>query len=262
VSEFDAIRRFAERYPRVGDDAAVLDDGLLAATDAIVEGIDFLRDAPRPEIGWRAVTVNVSDIAAMGGRTRSLLVAVIGPPETDLGGLYAGIDEACAAYGCEVVGGDLSNGRELVVSVTALGRCDAGVDPVLRSGASPGDWLWVSGPLGGAAASGYTARPHARADLGPLLAALGATSMIDVSDGLAQDLGHICDASGVGVVLEAVPVAAGATEEQALNGGDDYELLFTLPDGVDAPGCLRIGTVVEDIGARPEAAGGWQHRFS
>lgn len=261
MSEFDAIRRFAERYPKVGDDAAVLDDGLLAATDVIVEGIDFLRDSPLSEVGWRAIAVNVSDIAAMGGRTRSVLVSVVGPEGTDLGALYEGIDEACAAYGCEVVGGDLSNGRELAVAVTVLGRCDEGVEPVLRSGARVGDGLWVTGLLGGAAAAGYDVRPHARADLGPLLAALGATSMIDVSDGLAQDLGHICEASNVGVELDRVPTAEGATEEQALTGGDDYELLFTLPGGVEAPGCLRIGTIVADAASRPTAAG-WQHRFS
>ena len=261
MSEFDAIRRFAERYPKVGDDAAVLDGGLLAAADVIVEGIDFLSDTPRQEVGWRAITVNVSDIAAMGGRTQSVLVSVVGPESTDLGALYEGIDEACAAYGCEVVGGDLSNGRELTVAVTVLGRCDDGIEPVLRSGARVGDAVWVTGTLGGAAAAAYDVRPRARADLGPLLAALGATAMIDVSDGLAQDLTHICEASGVGVSLDVIPVADGATEEQALTGGDDYELLFTLAEGVDAPGCLQIGTIVADTAFRPTAPG-WQHRFS
>lgn len=261
MSERDAIRRFAARYPKVGDDAAVLDDGLLAAADVIVEGIDFLADTPRADVGWRAVAVNVSDIAAMGGRTQAVLVSVVGPPSTDLAALYVGIDEACEAYACEVVGGDLSNGREMAVAVTALGRCDEGAGPVLRSGAQVGDVVWVSGPLGGAAARGYGDRPRPRADLGPLLARLGATAMIDVSDGLAQDLAHLCEASGVGAELELVPVAAGATEGQALSGGDDYELLFTLPAGVDAPGCIRIGTIVADVASRP-AGRGWQHRFS
>jgi len=261
VSEFDAIRRFAARYPKVGDDAAVLDDGLLAAADVIVEGIDFLSDTPREDVGWRAVTVNVSDIAAMGGHADALLVSVVGPPATDLTAMYAGIDEACAEYGCEVVGGDLSNGRELAVAVTVLGRCEEGVEPVMRAGARVGDVVWVSGPLGGAAASGYSARPRARADLGPLLARLGATAMIDVSDGLAQDLRHMCEASSVGVDLVTVPVADGATEQHALTGGDDYELLFTLPPGIDAPGCIRIGTMVEDPTSLPPLDG-WQHRFS
>jgi thiamine-monophosphate kinase len=261
VSEFDAIRRFAAAYPKVGDDAAVLADGLLAAADAIVEGIDFVPESPLPDVGWRAVAVNVSDIAAMGGRPESLLVSVIGPDETDLRALYRGIDEACGAFGCEVVGGDLSNGPVLAVSIAVLGRCPDGVSPVLRSGARAGDVVWATGPFGHAAAQWYRVRPMPRIELGVEAARRGATAMIDVSDGLAADLVHVCEASGVGVDIENVPVAAGATREQALGGGEDYELLFSLPDGVDPPEeCLRIGTIVDDVTARPQGAG-WQHRF-
>ena len=266
MGEFDAIRRFAERYPLVGDDAAVVGEGLLLASDAIVEGVDFPPGAPAADVGWRAVAVNVSDIAAMGGTPDALLVNVVGPPPTDLDGLYVGVDEACAAFGCTVIGGDLSNGPVLVVSVAITGSADR---PVLRSGARPGDRLWVSGPLGGAAASGYRDRPQPPAALGPQLAVLGATSMIDVSDGLAADLCHVLDASGVGaeVADDGIPVAHGANPYQALTGGDDYELLFTLPPKVKAPrGCIPIGVIVKDATTRPPwtqgVRSGWQHRFS
>jgi len=266
VGEFDAIRRFAERYPKVGDDAAVISDGLLLASDAVVEGVDFPPGAAEADVGWRAIAVNVSDIAAMGGTPDAVLVTVVGPPSTDLDGLYVGIDEACAAYGCVVVGGDLSNGPALVVSVAITGGADR---PVLRSGARAGDRLWVSGTLGGAAASGYLERPQPPASLGPHVAALGATSMIDVSDGLAADLCHVLDASGVGAAVadNDIPVAHGANLYQALTGGDDYELLFTLPPDVAAPGgCVAIGSIVGDASSRPVwtvgVDGGWQHRFS
>lgn len=266
MGEFDAIRRFAERYPQVGDDAAVVSDGLLLASDAVVEGVDFVHGTPAADVGWRAVAANVSDIAAMGGVPDALLVTVVGPPSTDLDGLYAGIDEACGEYGCVVVGGDLSNGPALVVSVAITGEAER---PVLRSGARAGDRLWVSGPLGGAAASGYRVRPRPPAALGPALAALGATAMIDVSDGLAADLGHVLDASCVGAEVDDddIPVAHGANPYQALTGGDDYELLFTLPPSVDAPdGCIALGTIVADASVRPPwtvgVRGGWQHRFS
>lgn len=263
VSERDAIRRFTARYPLVGDDAAVLDDGLLAAADVIVEGIDFLDRTPPADIGWRAVAVNVSDIAAMGGSTHSVLVSVVGPDSTDLDAIYVGVDEACSAFGCEVAGGDLSGGERLVIAVTALGRCANGVTPVLRSGARPGDRVWVSGPLGGAAAGGYVDRPRPRHDLGPLLARLGATAMIDVSDGFSLDLLRLCESSAVGVDIDesAVPIAEGASMRQAFAGGDDYELLFTLPAGVDPPSCHAVGTIVDDFASRP-APDGWQHRFS
>ena len=262
MSEFDAIRRFTAAYPKVGDDAAVLAGGLLAATDAIVEEVDFVSEDPLDDVGWRAVAVNVSDIAAMGGRPESLLVTVVGPDETDLGALYRGIDEACAAFGCEVVGGDLSNGPLLMVSVAILGRCPDGLSPVLRSGASVGDVVWATGPFGRAAAQWYRTRPMPRVEAGVEAARRGATAMIDVSDGFAADLRHLCETSGVGVAIETVPVAPGATREHALGGGDDYELLLTLPAGVDPPAsCLRVGTILSDVTALPEVVGGWQHRF-
>ena len=263
MSELDAIRRLAARFPAVGDDAAVLDGGLLAAADAIVARVDFYDDTPMADIGWRVVTVNASDIAAMGGRPTAFLLTLVGIADRDLDALLDGVAEACTAYGCELVGGDLSGvpevGDPLVVSGAILGTTD-GRPAVLRSGASAGDAIWVSGPLGASAVSEYRRRPTARVDVGAAIAQLGATAMIDLSDGLGLDLSRLLDASGVGADVDPglVPRARGADEPDAWNGGDDYELLFTLPDGVAGPGA-RIGTIVADASQRPLVDGGYVH---
>ena len=164
-----------------------------------------------------------------------------------------------------MAGGDLSaTSGPLVVSVAITGTVDDdGPGPVLRSGARPGDGVFVTGPLGEVAAAGYAVgRRRARLSEGQAARRAGATAMIDVSDGFAADLAHVLDASGVGVEVEHVPVADGATEAQALGGGEDYELLFTLPPDATAPaGSIRVGTIVADRSARPPAVAGWQHRF-
>jgi thiamine-monophosphate kinase len=266
--EFAAIDRIKRLLPPpppgetwIGDDAAVVQSPgglLLLATDALAEGVDFDDSTPLEDVGWKAVTINVSDIAAMGGRPLHLLVTVAGPPKSDIDRIYAGITEAAKAYGCYVVGGDLSNAELLFVSVTVTGTADG--EPVLRSGARGGDVIWVTGPLGAAAASGYRRRPAARVQEGDLARRLGATAMIDVSDGLGADLGHLADASGVGFRLDVVPVADGATEAQALGGGEDYELILTFPPDVDAP-FVRIGVCTDDPTDRPELPQGWEHGF-
>ena len=167
-----------------------------------------------------------------------------------------------------MVGGDLANAPTLVVSVSIVGRCDGA--PVLRSGAGVGDSVFVTGPLGAAAACGWTTRPVARVEEGNAAREAGATAMIDVSDGLGVDLGHLCDASGVGVDLFRIPIAEGATEAQALGGGEDYELVFTAPDaervaetfaeaGLTVP--ERIGVCVADSTLRPPRLG-WEHQWS
>lgn len=257
TGEFDVVAALARRFPLVGDDAAVVPGGMLLAADAIVEGVDFvLPDADLALVGWRAVWVNCSDIAAMGGRPSYVLASVVAADGVDVLAVMDGVGASAAAHGCEVAGGDLSStSGPLVVSVAVVGRCDDG-PPVLRSGAQVGDGVFVTGPLGGAAASGYAlSRGLARLDEGEAARRAGATAMIDVSDGLAADLGHLLDASGVGVALDGSPVELG--------GGDDYELVFTLPAGVAPPGgSIRVGTIVEDTSARPPAVPGWQHRFS
>ncbi len=259
--EFSAIARIrdglAGRSPArpsgevwIGDDAAVLSPtggALLLTTDLTVGGVHADLDLMGlDDLGWRALVAAVSDIAAMGGVPAHVLVAVAGPPSTDLALLYEGIGSAAEAHGCPVVGGDLSTARELVVSVSVTGFVDGGPPPVLRSGASPGDALLVTGALGASAAGlrvlrsgrqrGASAvveahlRPHARLKEGDTARRAGASAMIDVSDGLAADLGHIAEASGVGLELGHVPVAAGATEAEALGGGEDYELVIATPD--------------------------------
>jgi len=193
------------------------------------------------------------------------LVTVAAPAGTDLESLFDGIAEAAHAYLCPVVGGDLTAADCLSVSVAVTGTVDG--SPVLRSGAAAGEWIYVTGPLGAAAASGWTRRPHARVAEGTDARGAGATAMIDVSDGLAADLGHIADASGVGFALDEVPVAPGATLEQALSGGEDYELVFTAPVAA-LPLGFRIGQCTADPAERtlagsplPAGTGGWEHSF-
>lgn len=275
--EFAAIERLRHHFPAIGDDCAVVDGvtgPLLLAADAVVEGVHVdLGRVGLDDMGWKAVVANVSDVAAMGGRPLHLLVTVVGPPTTDVELLMRGVQQAAGAYGCEVVGGDLATGPVVVVSVSITGTCDGA--PVLRSGAGAGDSVFVTGPVGGAAAGGWVGRPSARVGEGAAAREAGATAMIDVSDGLAADLGHLLDESGVGVELTHVPVAEGASLEQALGGGEDYELVFTAPDvervaetfveaGLAAP--ERIGVCVGDPAVRllagaPLPAVGWEHRF-
>jgi thiamine-monophosphate kinase len=277
-----------------GDDAAVLippPGRLLLAIDLVVEGVHFdLSIGSLADAGWKAIAVNVSDIAAMGGRPLHVVAGVSAPPETDLDEVTDGMLEACAAYRLALVGGDLTSGDRLVLSVAITGTCD-GRDPVLRTGARPGDAIWVTGSLGASAAGlellrdgggaepselvrAYR-RPAARLHEGSVAAASGATAMIDVSDGLSQDLDHIATESGVGIRLTSVPIVAGATLEQALGGGEDYELVFTAPEGaevieafkaggLEAP--ILIGTCSDDAGERSFEGGplevtGWEHSF-
>jgi thiamine-monophosphate kinase len=286
----------------LGDDTAVVrtpDGGcLLLAADAVVAGVHAdLTLTGLDDLGWKALAVNVSDVAAMGGRPGHALVTVAGPPDTDLGLLYQGIQAAAVRYGCPVVGGDLTNAPVLVVSVAVTGWADGPV--VTRSGARVGDGIWVTGPLGRAAAGLRVLRRRAGLDAGPAgpagpaiseaalieaharpeaalaegqaAARAGATAMIDVSDGLVADLGHVADASGIGFALTDVPVADGATEAEALGGGEDYVLVFCAPAEVDIPAAFReldpparIGVCVartstRTLAGRPLDHAGWEH---
>jgi thiamine-monophosphate kinase len=264
----------------VGDDAAVLRPTpgrrLVVTTDVLVEGRHFGSAFSEPEDwGWKAVAVNLSDLAAMGATARWLLVALTVPDQaslTLLQRLYAGIGEACEAFAVALVGGDTSGGPALSLAVTALGEADRAVT---RAGARPGDRLVVSGPLGAAAAGlallerddqparellgrfpGLAAahrRPRPELATGMRLAHAGATAMIDLSDGLAGDALHLAEASGVGIELHdaAVPLAPGVAEaaallgrdpaELALGGGEDYLLAAALPPTADLGGVLDCG---------------------
>ena len=272
---------------------------LLLAADAVVAGVHADLDlVGLDDLGWKALVANVSDVAAVGGRPSYAVVTVAGPlAQLDFDLLYDGLLEAAEAYDCPVVGGDLSSATTLVVSVAVAG--DGGPEPpgpVLRSGARPGDTLFVTGPLGGSAAGlellrtgrGAEApdltlahrRPRPRLAEGAAARAAGATAMIDVSDGLAADLRHVADASGVGVVVDHVPMAIGLgrftddPEALALGGGEDYELVFSAPDpsqvetvfselGLGKP--IRIGWCTADpaerrLGDRQLPRVGWEHR--
>jgi thiamine-monophosphate kinase len=256
--ELEAISRLSKLLPAappgetwIGDDAAVLPGGRLLAIDSVVQGVHFEHDLAGA--GWRVVVRNVSDIAAMGGEPEHLVVSVAG--DVDLDALYEGVLAAAQAYGCPVVGGDLTRAGAMVITAAITGRVDG--QPVLRSGARPGHVIYVTGPVGHGAASGYTERPHARVAEGRAARLAGATAMIDVSDGLSLDLRRLAQASGVGVRLEDIPVAQGATEEQALQGGDDYELIFTAPAHAPVDG-IRIGVCTDDPSKLPDA-NGWVH---
>jgi thiamine-monophosphate kinase len=281
------------------DDAAVLylpaGGPLVASVDSVVEGVHFdLAFCSPADVGWKALMGALSDLAAMGAKPLAALVALCipgGSGEGDLAlGVTAGVAEASAASGCPVAGGDVSESAVLTVAVTVLGTIsDGGPPPVGRAGALAGDELLVTGPCGGSAAGlrelragreGTAAvaayrRPVARLGEGETARVGGVHAMIDVSDGLALDLHRLADASGVGFELGEVPVAEGATLEEALGGGEDYELAFTvsaadheaLAAGFDAEGLrppVRIGVTVADPAVRTLrgdalARLGWQH---
>jgi len=279
----------------IGDDAAVLDasghDKVLLTSDLVIEGVHFDRSISSPQdIGWKALAVNASDAAAMGGRPWRCVVCVAGANSDDLDLLYEGLLEASAAYGCPIVGGDVSDGALLVVSVALLATTE-GATPVFRSGARCGDALFVTGPLGSSAAglrellSDKAARgprieahrrPKARVDEGMAAARSGATAMIDLSDGLGLDLHRIAWASGVGFDLDTVPVFDGATHDEAIGGGEDFELLFTAPNEKDVRAAfhaaglrppIAIGRATRDKGVctlsgAPLEALGYSHEIS
>ena len=279
------------------DDAAVLEvvpgRPLLASVDSVVEGVHVDLSLCSPgDVGWKGLMGALSDLAAMGATPLGALVALCVPGGAGDGelalGVMEGVAEAAAVTGCPVVGGDVSESGVLVVAVTVLGSVEDGGRPVSRSGSRPDDALLLTGPCGGSAA-GLRAlrtgagpgeayrRPLARLHEGQVARGGGAHAMIDVSDGLALDLHRLADASGVGFRLDEVPVAEGATLDEALGGGEDYELLLSV-HAPDADGVIsafeeeglrlpaRIGTVVADpalrlFGDGPLERLGWQHRL-
>lgn len=278
----------------IGDDCAVLrvpaGCEMVVTTDFSLEGRHFRRDWHSPQsAGHRCLARGLSDVAAMGGRPLAAFLSVALPKGFDiswLDGFMEGFNRLAAEHGVELAGGDTSEapGAEILADIMVVGAVKQG-KALLRSRAKAGDGIYVTGTLGGAAAEleemraggerkerGPQSFPEPRIALGLALARRGiAASCMDLSDGLSTDLRHLCEASGVGAELEgaAIPIAGGATMEQALHGGEDYELLFTARSGVKVPtriagiGVTRIGTVAETTGVRLDGlelrVGGWEH---
>jgi len=223
----------------IGDDAAVIrppsGKDLLFTTDMLIEDRHFkLNDATAFEIGWKALGVNVSDIAAMGGIPTHAVVAVGLPKNLSLdfvNELYEGIRSLAKCFKVNIVGGDTNQSDKLVIAVSLLGEVKRGAF-VRRGGAKPGDVIFVTGSLGGS----YVSRKHLNFtprlnEARFLVSHFKIHSMIDISDGLASDIRRIAEESGVGVVLskEAIPVSRFAKDfSAALTDGEDFELLFTL----------------------------------
>jgi thiamine-monophosphate kinase len=281
-----------------GDDAAVVvapDGRVAASTDVLVEGRHFRRDwSSAVDVGHRAAAANLADIVAMGAVPTALLVALCVPPDLEIGwaeGLADGLSAEAALVGASVVGGDMSASPTLTIAVTALGDL-GGRAPVVRGGARPGDVIALAGRTGYAAA-GYTVlsrgfrtpkllvdayrRPVVPYGAGPQAARLGATAMIDVSDGLLADLGHVAAASRVAIDLSRaafeVPdqmrdaAAALGVDPYSwlLGGGDDHALAAAFPEDLPLPEDWRVvGHVVHGSGVTVDGrsyAGpaGWDH---
>jgi thiamine-monophosphate kinase len=247
---------------RIEHDAAELDGGLVVTQDSLVEGVHFrLEWLSWRDLGYRAAAVSISDLAASGARPEALLVGLGLPATTAVEAvleLYGGIAEA----GVAVRGGDMTEAERVFLTVTAVGRAEHVPG---RAGALPGDELVVTGPLGAAGAAFRAqrlARPPLRVEEGVRLARV-AHAMLDLSDGLARDAGHIAMRSGCRLVieLEQVPLAAGATYED-LAFGEDYELLAAIPDQADF---ALIGRCEQGAGVdlllhgEPTELGGWEH---
>jgi thiamine-monophosphate kinase len=301
-----------------GDDAAAVrigDATALATADMLLEGVHFEIGLSSPaDVGWKALAVNISDVAAMGGVPRFALVSLGAPPATPaatLEQIYEGLDECARTYGVAVVGGDTVGADRLIVSVAVIGEPGpSGI--VIRGGARPSEVVCVTGVVGGAAAglallraaanderaasvidrfpalAEAHRRPTPRVREGLAAAQAGATAMIDVSDGLGRDVGHICEASGVGVRIFGVqiPLADGISDvarwagvdpvQLGVGGGDDYELALTIPsdrfdalvDALAPTQLTRIGETVGDDEAvlersdgttEPLSGLGWDH---
>lgn len=233
----------------IGDDAAIYrarrgpSEDLLFTTDLMMEGVHFRPGDPARRIGHRALARGLSDIAAMGGEPRFCLVslAIAGRPERFLDEFYSGLLALARWAGIALAGGDLAHASQTCCDVVVCGAVPTG-QALRRDGARPGDTIYVSGALGRGAAQRYRNLPYPPLPFGQRLRG-SASACMDVSDGLSTDLARLCQASGVSARLDTIPVAPGATQRQALHGGEDYELLFTAPAEYVIPSAIAIGQV-------------------
>jgi thiamine-monophosphate kinase len=286
----------------IGDDAAVLpapDGRTVATTDLLIEGRHFRRDwSSARDIGIKAAAQNLADIAAMGAAPTALLLGLAVPAATEVSwvlGLAEGLLRECERAGAVIAGGDVSAADTVMLGITALGTLD-GRAPVTRGGARPGDVLAVCGAVGRSAAglavlqagldpagaadlAGLVAahqRPQPDYRAGPLAAAAGATAMIDISDGLVADLGHVAAASGVRIDIRSASLPTGGLRSAAdrlgadwhnwaLGGGEDHVLAASFPsDATPPPAWTEIGRVSAGNGVTVEGRpwhgrGGWEH---
>lgn len=256
MAEFSIIERYFKTLTStsidvgIGDDCAILSpppqQQLVSCVDTLVAGRHFPLDTTPHAIGWKSIAVNLSDLAAMGATPHSILLALSLPniDESWLAEFSRGIADCCQKFGVQLIGGDTTQSPTLTISVTALGWIDHG-KAILRSGAKVGDFIAVSGEIGSAAYAlqhPQSALQHAldypepQCELGKKLVGY-ASAMLDISDGLAQDLGHILTASQVGahLALEKIPVHPALQQlaleqrmQHVLAGGDDYQLCFTI----------------------------------
>lgn len=309
MNEFEAIEKMRGLLPAappevvvpIGDDCAAFrvgDETWLAAADMLVAGRHFKAWASPEDVGYKAVAVNVSDVAAMGGRPRFVLVSGGTPDSETAIRVFEGVAAACREFGTYPLGGDTTRADSLTVDVSILGVAE--YETVLRSGAVGGDLLAVTGELG-ASAAGLAAlengmgghsrlvkkhlRPEPRVEVGLAAAELGVHAMIDISDGLASDVRHIAKKSGVGcrINLDLLPISTDTEtlaeylgmdiRDLAAAGGEDYELLIAAPEGIieelsrrtEVPVTVvgRVvgggGVVFEDVGGVVEGLSGWDH---
>jgi len=250
----------------IGDDTAVLDipegHSVLFCSDLLAEDSHFIRGLHPPDsIGYKAVAVNVSDIGAMGGVPMHFVISLAAPGDLELEwveGFYNGVARACREFNVTLVGGDTSTAKSIFVDVAMVGCVRKG-GAVRRSGAKPGDNIYVSGTLGASTRglsqlrSGVRNDPAVERHLYPqprhvngARAGLVAHAMIDVSDGLSTDLGHILAESGVSarIYKDKVPAAPGASDAEVLHGGEEYELIVVLPGTMEDALFKRIGEII------------------
>jgi thiamine-monophosphate kinase len=297
--EFDIVRILLSEWglsaTGVGDDAAIVEapanEKLVITTDTSVDGVHFKREwLDHVEIGYRATVAALSDLAAMAARPLGVVIALTLPnaDREKVTALAAGIREAASASLCPILGGDLTAGNTLSLTITALGSA---VKPLSRSRAKVGDRVYVTGLLGGPAAAvrawlggkkpngqdrARFAHPIPRIEAARALAAGGATALIDISDGLVGDLAHIAAASGIRVEvdLERLPRVPGVSALEAASSGEEYELAVTGPDfdirsftdklGLQLTEIGRVvagprGVDLRDSGEKVEAPGGYDH---
>jgi thiamine-monophosphate kinase len=269
------VRRIRDRFQNpdvilgIGDDAAVLGlppgHSIVYCSDLMVEDTHFIRTLHPPDsVGYKVVAVNVSDVGAMGGIPMHFVVSLAAPADLELDwvdGFYSGVQQACKNFDVSLVGGDTSSAKSIFVDVAMIGRVRTGA-AIRRSGARAGDNIYVTGALGASSRglnllrSGNASDASVKRHLYPTprhrvgaAVAERAHAMIDVSDGLSSDLAHIVSESAVSarIYRDRLPVAEGASESEALHGGEEYELIIAaaeLPGEIEGIPITRIGEMV------------------